>query len=84
VSLKKRSEEEINKIISDFEGGESVHTIAVRHEVSESQIYRILQKHYGRYKDPNEKRDNKIKKLEKQLAEREKEIALLRAALKKL
>ncbi len=83
VSLKKRSEEEIAAIIEAFKAGSSMHSISGQFQVSEDTIYRIVQKHFGTFTDRSALKQGKVARLEKQLAEREKEIALLKAALKK-
>lgn len=84
VSRKARSEEEVKAIIKDYESGLSLYEISKKHAISEDALYRLVNAYrgvdiyHGRKKQESENR-----KLKKQLAEREKEIALLKAALKK-
>lgn len=83
MSLKKRTKEEIEAIVKDFGDDLSLHEIATKYSISEDAIYRIIQKHHGSYVDRKGEAKSKVKRLEKELAEREKEIAILKAALKK-
>jgi len=81
VSLKRRSKEEIKAILEDVGKGLSKHEISKKYGIGDKAIYHIMSEAYG---EPKPKRDqNKIRKLEKELREREEEIALLKAALKK-
>ncbi|RYZ89244.1 MAG: hypothetical protein EOP06_09610 [Proteobacteria bacterium] len=83
MSLKKRSAEEIENIIQDFASESSLHDISVKYSISEDAIYRLLQKHHGSFVPQSSAKKKKITSLEKKVAEQEKEIALLKAALKK-
>lgn len=79
---KKRTQEEIKAILKDFESGVLIPEICKKHSISQTSFYRILTASRG-VTPSSQKTGNKVKKLEKQLREREKEIALLKAALKK-
>ncbi len=84
ISMKKRSSEEIESILRDFSNGSSVSEICSKYALSEGLFYRIIRMSRG-VTDVSyqKKRESKINKLEKKLNEREREIALLKAALKK-
>ena len=82
--MKKRSRSEIDKILEAFQKGVPLIEISKKYEITEASIYRLLSASKG--VDPyayKKKSENKIAKLERALAEREKEIALLKSALKK-
>jgi transposase-like protein len=84
ISLKKRTDEEIKAISKASLDGVPVAEICQRFEISESSLYRILGA--VRANKPPPKKVPSIKKiesLEKKLREREREIALLKAILKK-
>lgn len=84
MPYKKRSEEEIQNIIKDYEGGNTLYEISKKYEISDDSIYALIKSRRGI--DPfatKRKQQSKIKKLQKQIDEKDKEIALLRAALKK-
>ena len=83
VSYKKRSSEEIAKIIADYQGGMTQAELSEKYEVSEDAIFRILKKASGSLNNRAEKRADQVKKLEKKLKQRDEEIRLLKAALKK-
>ncbi|PIU00604.1 MAG: hypothetical protein COT74_04440 [Bdellovibrionales bacterium CG10_big_fil_rev_8_21_14_0_10_45_34] len=84
VSLKKRSKEEIEGILRAFAQGRSLIEISRDFQVSEGAFYRILRDSRGAPVYPGERqRRAKINRLEKKLKERDREIALLRSALKK-
>ena len=79
---KKRSLEEIEEILRAFAQGSSIFDISVKYDISQPAFYRILK--FSRGQSPNgDKRKSKIEKLESELRMREKEIRLLKAALKK-
>ena len=81
MSYKKRSPEEIKSIMDDITRGLSYHEISVKHDISESGIRHILTAGEREPRASNTTR--RIKSLEKQLREKEEEIALLKSALKK-
>ncbi len=83
VSYKKRNIEEIGKIIADYQGGMTQADLSKKYEVSEDAIFRILKKASGAQDHRAEKRADQVKKLEKKLKQRDEEIRLLKAALKK-
>ena len=83
VSYKKRSSEEIDKIITDYQSGMTQAELSKKYEVSEDAIFRILKKASGTEDGRALKRADQVKKLEKKLKERDLEIKLLKAALKK-
>lgn len=81
---KKRSLEEVEDILRSFANGLSISDISKKYQISEASFYRILRVSRGEPADASQrKRVATIEKLEKTLREREKEISLLRAALKK-
>lgn len=82
--MKKRSAEEVEEILRAFANGMSIPAIAKKYTISQSAFYRLLKVSRGEHPDRSKYREtSKIAKLEKALAEREKEISLLKAALKK-
>jgi len=82
--LKKRTAEEIKKINQASLDEVPVAEICKRFEISESSLYRILGAVRGNRLPPKKKpSQKKIESLEKKLREREREIALLKAILKK-
>lgn len=83
MSLKKRSQEEIQGIVKDFTEKRSIPEIAKKYAISEGAIYRLVQKHHGTFVDEKPKTKKKVKSLEKKIKEQELEIKLLKAALKK-
>lgn len=82
VSLKKRSKEEVEAILREYAGGAGILELAKKYEMSETTFYRILGLSRGAV-PKDKKRESRIKKLEKTLAQRDKEISLLKAVLKK-
>lgn len=84
MSLKKRSKEEIDEILKAASEGKSVSEICKKFQISEGSYYRILNMSRGlRIEKTQNRQTRRIAKLESQLKEREKEIALLKSALKK-
>jgi hypothetical protein len=85
VSWKRRSKEEIEKILKDCATGMSMLEICERHDLGERQLYRILRQHRGLNADAarRDRVQKKVSKLERKVKEQEEEIKLLRAALKK-
>jgi transposase len=84
VSRKARSEEEIKAIIKDYESELSAYEISEKYKISESALYRLVNVHRGVDIYPERKKhESENRKLKRQLLEREREIALLKAALKK-
>lgn len=82
VPYKRRSKEEIEDILKDHKEGIAVFEICSKYSLSGSGFRRILAASLG--ENPNSKKSpNKVSRLEKKLKEQEKEIALLKAALKK-
>lgn len=84
MSRKARSEDEIKAIIKDYESEATILEISKKYKISETAFYRLLNAHRGVdiYAD-RKKQEVENRKLKKQLAERDTEIALLKAALKK-
>ena len=85
MPYKARSKEEIENIVKDFESGQSAYDVSKKYKISETSLYQLLNSYHGvtRASDKRKSHQTKIKKLEKSLAEKDKEIALLKAALKK-
>jgi Mor family transcriptional regulator len=83
VSYKKRSNEEIEQIIAEYQKGLTQAELAEKYQVSEDSICRILKSASGAEDGRATKRADQVKKLEKKLIERDEEIKLLKAALKK-
>ncbi len=83
--MKKRSGKEVNEIAKAAADGKSIPEICAEFGLSETSLYRILGfSRTGQIPQPKEKPSHqKIERLEKKLLEREREISLLRAALKK-
>lgn len=72
-------------IVKDCALGIGVYEICIKYDITEDQFYRITRKYKGIYVDA-QRRDSyqkKLAKVEKKLKEKEEEIKLLRAALKK-
>jgi hypothetical protein len=81
---KNRSPEEVAEILRAFASGEPLAVILKKFAISESAYYRIIRVSRGRPADNSKrKQESKIARLEKQLQERNKEIALLKSVLKK-
>jgi len=84
VPRKPRTKEEIEAIVCDAEAGVSALEIAQKYDISETALYTLLRAYRGMPpKDYRKEEEKKSKKLEKKLAEKEREIVLLKAALKK-
>jgi AraC-like DNA-binding protein len=84
VSRKKRSTEEVDEILKEFSECRSVSEVSLKFGISESAFYRLLKVSRGEAPCSSKKaQQTKLKKLEKLLLERDKEIALLKSALKK-
>ncbi len=83
VSYKMRSKEEIDQMIAEYQKGLTQAELAEKYQVSEDSIYRILKSASGADDGRAKKRSDQVKKLEKKLRERDEEIKLLKAALKK-
>lgn len=84
MSYKKRTKEEMENILREFASGVSLPDIAKKYGISQTSFYRLVLASRGL--NPNagvEQRRNRIKKLEKDLDARDKEIRLLKAILKK-
>lgn len=84
VARKKRSPEEVEEILRAFAQGASMYDISVKYDITQPSFYRILRASRG---DPpngiRAKQKTKIERLEAELRMREKEIRLLKEALKK-
>jgi len=84
VSRKVRTAEEIQIILRAFANGSSIPEISEKFGISESSFYRILRVSRGEEAYASPRKDAKrIETLEKKLKERDREIALMREALKK-
>lgn len=84
MSKKNRTPEEVVEILSEFEKGSSIYEVSERFGISQAAFYRLLKVSRGEPADAKKfKEKSQLRKLEGKLKEREKEIALLRAALKK-
>lgn len=84
VSYRKRTKDEVAALLKDYNNGMPIHELTRVHNVTEPSFYRILRASKGLdHNSTHTKQMSRIKKLEKDLAAREKEIRLLRAALKK-
>lgn len=83
MSYKKRTEEEVQIMLKEFAQGVSIPEISKKYSISHSSFYRLLWDSRGVDMSTRKTSHSKIKKLEKTLQERDKEIALLKAALKK-
>ncbi len=83
VSYKMRSQKEIDQIIAEYQKGLTQAELAEKYQVSEDSIYRILKSASGHEDSRAKKRADQVKKLEKKLKQRDEEIKLLKAALKK-
>ena len=84
MSYKKRTKKEMENILREFASGVSLPDIAKKYGISQTGFYRLVLASRGL--NPNagvEQRRNRIKKLEKDLDARDKEIRLLKAILKK-
>ena len=82
MSRKVRSPEEIKAILKAFEGGMSQPEISKKFALSEAGFYRILRVSRGETPEASP-RNSRVEQLEKKLKQRDLEIALLKAALKK-
>ncbi len=78
---KKRSEEEIKEILKAQANGVPISEICKQFDMSQTAYYRLIHASQGAMP---KKAESKIKKLEKKLKEREREIALLKEILKKI
>ena len=83
MSYKRRSKKEVDAILNAHKSGVSVARICEKYAVSETGFYRILMASRGLSTTSGSRAHKKIKRLESQLKEREKEISLLKAVLKK-
>ncbi|MGZ3770766.1 MAG: hypothetical protein ACXVCR_11570 [Bdellovibrio sp.] len=82
MPYKRRSKEEIENILKDYAADISEFEICSKYSLSGSGFRRILAASRG--ENPHSRKvESKISRLEKKLKEQEKEIALLKAALKK-
>jgi hypothetical protein len=83
MSYKKRNKEEVEAILRDYAAGKPMREICEAHLISEAGFYRLLSDSKG--VDPIKKKssESRVKKLEKIIEQRDKEIALMKAALKK-
>lgn len=81
---KPMSKDEIEKILQDYSQGVSIRDICEKYDISQNTFFRMLRVSRGFPADATRRKiENKVQKLEKTLKEREREIALLKAALKK-
>lgn len=81
---KPRPKEETLGILNDYDQGMSAKDICRKYDISESTFFRMLRVSRGFPANATRRKiENKVQKLEKTLKEREREIALLKAALKK-
>lgn len=84
MSRKVREKDEVEAILRAFANGSSILEINEKFKISESAFYRLLRVSRGLDAQPAKTRvRSKVEKLEKKLKEREREIALLKAVLKK-
>jgi len=84
MSRKQRSKEEISEILKAYAGGSSVFEIRDRFGISLSAFHRLLRASRGMEPDTTKANQKaKVARLERELAAREKEIRLLKEALKK-
>ncbi|MBO9665577.1 MAG: transposase [Bdellovibrio sp.] len=84
MPYKKRSQEEVDAILKELETGSSRWEVCQKYDLSESSLTRIINVSRGLEAEPSKRKaESKIKKLEDTLKERDREIALLKAALKK-
>jgi len=84
MSRKPRDKKEVDKIIKSHKSGESLNKILKDHGMSVSAFYRLLRVSRGEVPDPSKLKEAKrLARLEGALKQRDKEIALLKAALKK-
>lgn len=82
--MKARSKEEVEAILKDMRDGMRVAEVCQKHGISETSLYRVLALKTGSASKGYEKRqESRIARLERELAERDKEIRLMKAALKK-
>lgn len=82
MSYKKRTAEETESILREYAGGASIVDLCEKYSMSQSGFYRLLLSSRG-IEPKTSKQQEKIKRLEKKLQEREREISLLRNILKK-
>ena len=82
MSRKVRSKDEIENILRAFTKGMKPAEIFEKYEISEPAFYRLLRVSRGETPEASP-RASKVEKLEQKIEERDREIALLKAALKK-
>lgn len=81
---KKRSTDEVAAILKAHAEGMRTAEVCKNFEISEAAFYRLLNTSRGLPSEPSrDKAQKKIEKLENALRARDREIALLKAALKK-
>ncbi|MNL69487.1 hypothetical protein D3C87_1943560 [compost metagenome] len=84
MPLKKRPTEEVEAMLKDYSAGLTQLEICEKYSISQSAFVRIVRVSRGLEPDASKRKtENKVKKLEKTLKERDREIALLKAILKK-
>jgi transposase len=86
VAYKKRSEEELAEILEDYRRGMKFLEISQKYKIGESSFYRILGKYKGLNAEEIKKlrhQDKEIRRLKKQLKDREFENKILKEALRK-
>ena len=81
--MKPRSKEEVEAILRDVRGEMRMHEVCEKYGISETALYRLLALSTGTPSKGYQRQESRVARLEKQLAERDKEIRLMRAALKK-
>ena len=84
VPYKRKSKEEVEGMLKDHKDGLSIREICLKYDASESTVFRIVKQNRDLPKKPSTKKmESKIQKLEKELKQRDREIAILRDILKK-
>jgi len=81
--MRKRTKEEVESVLKDVTAKLSNYEICKKHGLSQTTLYKIIQVGQGIDVKATRKQDSKISKLERAIRERDREIALLKAALKK-
>ncbi len=84
MPMKKRTKEEVEEMLIAHAQGATMPEISQRFSISEGSFCRILRVNRGLPADSTGKKTKKkVERLERQLKERDREIELLKAALKK-
>lgn len=84
MPYKRRSKEELNAIFKALDDRVPQKEIQREYDISDGSIARLMRVHRGLAPDASRKKiEDKVQKLENKLKERDREIALLKAALKK-